>query len=136
MKVYGLYCHAHQMQKQRGQTLRPIKRWVPSERLPGWSEPWVEKRGYAWVSRKNGIKRAEHRVVMEMMIGRELLPDENVHHINGVRHDNRPENLELWSTLQPPGQRIDQKVDYAWELIRRYDPQHIRENLAVQEAAL
>jgi hypothetical protein len=59
---------------------------------------------------------------MQEMLGRELFPDENVHHINGVRDDNRPENLELWSTSQPSGQRIPDKVEWALEILRRYAP--------------
>ena len=43
---------------------------------------------------------------MEQILGRYLLHEENVHHINGVRDDNRPENLELWNTSQPSGQRV------------------------------
>ncbi|HWL89380.1 MAG TPA: DUF935 family protein [Polyangiaceae bacterium] len=59
---------------------------------------------------------------MARTIGRPLLPNENVHHRNGNRLDNRPENLELWVTSQPPGQRPEDLVAYAKELLRMYEP--------------
>lgn len=64
----------------------------------------------------------EHRWVMQQELGRPLFDDENVHHINGDRADNRLENLELWSSAQPKGQRVEDKVRFAFEILTRYQP--------------
>lgn len=70
-------------------------------------------------ARKNG-SMFEHVFVMSEILGRPLLPHENVHHKNGDRADNSPENLELWSRSQPPGQRVEDKVLWAKEILTTY----------------
>lgn len=93
---------------------------------PNFYGPIKDRQGYVRVwapdhPKAHNKRVHEHRVVMEQMLGRDLLPGENVHHKNGVRDDNRPENLELWVTFQPAGQRVEDLLAWAHELIERYE---------------
>jgi hypothetical protein len=83
--------------------------------------------GYVLVRVGKGRKglRYEHHVVMERLLGRPLERHEEVHHLNGVRDDNRSENLELWSHSQPAGQRAADKIAWAVEILKLYAPERL-----------
>lgn len=118
------YCQRHYMRFWKNGDPGPVestRRWRP-ERVVS------PRDGYARV-RAHGHPRAdkagmvlEHIVVMEQKLGRPLdwQAGEQAHHINGVKDDNRPENLELWVTSQPRGQRVEDLVEWAQEILRRY----------------
>lgn len=68
--------------------------WNGGRHIDSWGYVWILCPDHPYTTHRGYMR--EHRLVMEQKIGRYLQPNEIPHHINGIKSDNRPENLELY----------------------------------------
>lgn len=72
---------------------------------------WIDESGYVQL-KYNGKTIYQHRLIMSILLGRPLKSYEKIHHKNGIKTDNYYENLEIWITPQPTGQRPEDLINW------------------------
>ncbi len=116
-------CLARELTSQR-------QRLMVGRRNPNWkSGRYLDKDGYVILTGPFDVygrkyrKISEHVLIMSEHLGRSLFPDETVHHKNGIKNDNRLENLELWVASHLHGQRVSDMVKFCEDYLKTYKPE-------------
>lgn len=98
-----------------------IKEYVPR------GKGHLAKNGYVYIYRKGHPNARnyqglmlEHRFVMSEHLGRPLSTKETVHHKNGIKHDNRIENLELFDRSHGQGEKVTDKIEWCIDFLSKY----------------
>jgi hypothetical protein len=115
-------CYEKTRRRERGIVKKPI---THDRRKNGTGT--LNNNGYVLLSIKDHPNRMpsgrilEHVYVMSEFLGRPLKKHERVHHKNGVRDDNRINNLELWTVSHPSGKRVSDAIAWAKEFLKEYE---------------
>ena len=109
---YKSLCGLCYQRKRRGKELNDIKHFKSHRGCQ-------RKDGYISIS-INKKRILEHHFIMMKSLQRPLRKEERIHHKNGIRNDNRIENLELWTIAHPSGKRVEDMIKWAKEFLEQY----------------
>lgn len=117
-----------------GCLLKEFREKNKAETHPSWKGGRIISKGYILIRRTNHPNAnksgyiGEHALVMSEYLGRPLKKNESIHHKNGLKCDNRIENLELWTKGHPCGQRVSDMVNFCVDYLRKHLEELLRQN--------